>query len=156
MVFLPLNIWKDHTEVSLQPSLQLFFIRQLFQYLNWFFVAIPWRAYSNRSMSFFIGKPRTGQSPPGRVSQEPSTGENHFPSPAGCTSFDAAKDTIGFLGSKHTLLSHVQVVNHQCHQVLLQRAGLNSFIAQPVLILGIALTQAQDLALCLAEPYEPP
>jgi len=35
---------------------------------------------------------------------------------------------------------------HQYPQVLLGRADLNSFIPQPVFVLGIALTQVQDLA----------
>ncbi|KAK4827281.1 hypothetical protein QYF61_016427 [Mycteria americana] len=42
----------------------------------------------------------------------------------------------------------------QYPQVLLSRAALNPFIPQPVLILGIAPTQVQDLALGLAEPHE--
>ena len=39
-------------------------------------------------------------------------------------------------------------------QVLLSRAALNPFIPQPVLILGVALTQVQDPAFGLAKPHE--
>lgn len=36
-----------------------------------------------------------------------SKGDNHLPQPAGHASVVAAQDTVGFLGSKHTLLTHV-------------------------------------------------
>ncbi|KAK4810611.1 hypothetical protein QYF61_007348 [Mycteria americana] len=80
--------------------------------------------------------------------------QNHLPRPAGHTSFDAAQDTVGFLGCECTLLAHVQLFIHQYPQVLLCRAALNPFIAQAVLIPGVALTQVQDLALGLVEPHE--
>ncbi|KAK4823100.1 hypothetical protein QYF61_025838 [Mycteria americana] len=76
-------------------------------------------------------------------------GQNHLPQPAGHTSFDAAQDTVGFLGRECTLLAHVHNP-----QVLLHRAALNPFIPQPVLIPGVAPTQVQDLALALVEPHE--
>jgi len=47
---------------------------------------------------------------------------------------------VGFLGCERTLLACVRFFIHQYPQVLLGRAALNPFIAQPVLILGIALT----------------
>ncbi|KAK4830883.1 hypothetical protein QYF61_013812 [Mycteria americana] len=81
-------------------------------------------------------------------------GQNHLPRPAGHASFDAAQDTVGLLGCKRTLLAHVQLSIHQYPQVPLPRAALNHIIPQPVLILGIALTQVQDLALGLVEPHE--
>ncbi|KAK4832535.1 hypothetical protein QYF61_023867 [Mycteria americana] len=64
------------------------------------------------------------------------------------------KDTIGFLGCKCTLLAHVQFFIHQYPQGLLPRAALNPFIPHSVLILGIALTQVQNLALGLVELHE--
>ncbi|KAK4815543.1 hypothetical protein QYF61_003235 [Mycteria americana] len=64
------------------------------------------------------------------------------------------QDMVGFLGCKRTLLAHVQLFTHQYPQVLLCRAALNPFIPQPVLILGVAPTQVQDLALGLVEPPE--
>jgi len=44
-------------------------------------------------------------------------------------------------------VAHVQLFIHQYSQVLLGRAALNPFIPQPLLILGVAPTQMQDLAL---------
>ena len=43
---------------------------------------------------------------------------------------------------------------HQYPQVLLSRAALNPFIPELVLILGVAPTQVQDVALGLVEPHE--
>ncbi|KAJ7413989.1 hypothetical protein WISP_87148 [Willisornis vidua] len=80
--------------------------------------------------------------------------ENHFPQPAGYTSFDAAQNTIGFLGCKHTLLSHVQVFICQNLQVLLLSAALNPFSALTIFIRGITQTQVQYLALKLTESHE--
>ncbi|KAK4815585.1 hypothetical protein QYF61_004800 [Mycteria americana] len=60
--------------------------------------------------------------------QSGGEGQNHLPRPAGHTSFDAAQDTVGFLGCEHTLLDHVQLFIHQYPQVLLCRAVLNPFI----------------------------
>lgn len=70
--------------------------------------------------------------------------EKHFP--AGHNFFGAAKDTVGFLGCKHTLLGHVQFFVHQYPQVYLCRAALNPFICQSGLMLGIALFQVQEVA----------
>ncbi|KAK4818015.1 hypothetical protein QYF61_004128 [Mycteria americana] len=77
--------------------------------------------------------------------QSRAEGQNHLPRPAGHAAFDAAQGTVGFLGCQCTLLAHVQLFIHQYPQVLLHRAALNPFIPQPVLILGVALTQVQDL-----------
>jgi len=54
----------------------------------------------------------------------------------------------------HMLVAHVQLFIHRQPQVLLGRDLLNSPIPQPVLIVGIALTQMQDLAVGLVEPHE--
>ena len=81
-------------------------------------------------------------------------GQNHLPPPAGHASFDAAQDTVGFLSCESTLPAHAQLFIYQYPQVLLLRAALNPFIPQPVLILGIAPIQVQDLALGLVEPRE--
>ncbi|GAB0205260.1 hypothetical protein GRJ2_002991600 [Grus japonensis] len=78
-------------------------------------------------------------------------GQNHLPRPAGHTSFDAAQDTVGFLGCKRTLLAHVELLINQYPQVLLLRAALNPFPAQPLAALGIAPTHVQNLALGLVE-----
>ncbi|KAK4823178.1 hypothetical protein QYF61_027082 [Mycteria americana] len=86
--------------------------------------------------------------------QNRAEGQNHLPRPAGRASFDAAQDTVGLLGCECPLPAHVQLFIHQYSQALLHRAALNPFIPQPVLILGVALTQVQDLALGLVEPHE--
>ncbi|KAK4830181.1 hypothetical protein QYF61_008972 [Mycteria americana] len=88
--------------------------------------------------------------------QSRAEGQNHLPRPAGHAAFDAAQDTVGFLGCECTLSAHVQLFIHQYPQVLLHRAALNPFISQPVLIPGVALTQVQDPALGLVEPHEVP
>jgi len=79
--------------------------------------------------------------------------ENHFPRPAGHTIFIAALGTVGLLVCKHTMLVHVQFFNHQYLQVILCRVTFNPFILWSVLILGIAPTQVQGLALGLIEPH---
>ncbi|KAK4825246.1 hypothetical protein QYF61_025645, partial [Mycteria americana] len=81
-------------------------------------------------------------------------GQNPLIQPAGHTPFDAAQDTVGLLGCERTLLAHVHLFIHQYPQVLLRRAALSPFIPQPVLILGVAPTQVQDLALGLVEPHD--
>ncbi|KAK4821227.1 hypothetical protein QYF61_015795, partial [Mycteria americana] len=80
-------------------------------------------------------------------------GENNLLCPAGLTSFDAAQDAVGFLGCKCTRLGHVELLNEQ-HQALLLRAALNPFSFHPVIVLGFALTNVQDLALGLVEIHE--
>ena len=60
---------------------------------------------------------------------------------------------VGFLGCKGTLLLHVQPAIHQYPQVF-GRAACNPFIPQFVLVVRIALTQVQDLALRFIEPHE--
>ena len=51
-------------------------------------------------------------------------------------------------------MAHVQLFVHQYPQVFPSRATLKPFIPQPVLIVGFAPTQMQDLALGLVEPHE--
>jgi len=86
--------------------------------------------------------------------QSGAEGQNPLPPPAGHAAFDAAQGTVGLLGCEDTLVAHVQLFINQYPQVLLGRAALNPFIPQPVLIVGVALTQVQDLALGLVEPRE--
>ena len=54
---------------------------------------------------------------------------------------------VGFLGCEGTLLSHVQVIIHQYLQDLFSRAALNPFILQLILLVGVAVTEVQVLAL---------
>ena len=74
-------------------------------------------------------------------------GQNPLPHLAGHASSEAAQDMVGLLG-------HVELLINQHPQVLLLRAALNPFSAQPVFVLGIALTHVQDLAHGLVEPHE--
>jgi len=81
-------------------------------------------------------------------------GQNHLPQRAGHAAFDAAQDTVGLLGCESTRSAQVQLLIHQYPKLLLSRSALNPFIAQYVLIPGVASTQVQDLALDLVEPHE--
>ena len=58
------------------------------------------------------------------------------------------------MGCKYTLLAHVQFYIKQHPQVLLQRSAHNRFFLHFVLILKIALTTVQDLALGFVELHE--
>lgn len=73
---------------------------------------------------------------------------NPLPCPAGHSPFDAAWDKVGFVGC--TLLHHVELLVNQQLQVIL-RTALKLFSAQPVVLLGIALTHGQDLELGIVE-----
>ena len=79
-------------------------------------------------------------------------GQNHLPWLTGHASLDATQDTVGLLRCKHTLPAHVQSFINKHSQILLLRAALKSFSAQPVSVLGIVLTQ--DLAVGLVELNE--
>lgn len=52
------------------------------------------------------------------------------------------------------MLRHVELFVHKQPKVLLPKASLAPFSVQPVLVLGIALTQVQDLALGLVELHK--
>lgn len=80
--------------------------------------------------------------------------QNHLLRPAGHAPLDSTQDTIGLLGYKCTLLAHVKSFISWHPQVLIFRTALKLFSAQSVSVLGIALSQAQDLALVLVEPHE--
>lgn len=55
------------------------------------------------------------------------------------------------LGCGHTLPAHIELLIHEHPQVLILRAALSAFSAQPVFVLGIASAHLQDLALGLVE-----
>ena len=80
--------------------------------------------------------------------------QDHLPRPAGHSSFDAAQDTIGFLGCKGALLVHLQLAIHQYPQVFFGRAALNPFISQFVSVVDVASTQMQDLSFGFVEAHE--
>jgi len=76
-------------------------------------------------------------------------GQNQLPQPASHAAFDAAQDTVGLLGCERTLLAHVKLFIHQYPQVLLDRATLNTFISQSVLLQEVSPTQMRTLYLGL-------
>ena len=56
---------------------------------------------------------------------------------------------VNFLGCKHTSMAHILIFTHQHPQGILCRAILDPFSTQSAAILGMAMTQVQDLALGL-------
>ena len=89
---------------------------------------------------------RAGLRTPGGVSPEWSRRAEPPPSPCAHAAGDAAQGTVGLLGCQCPLLSHAELLINQHPQVLLLlTAALNPFPAQPVFVLGIALTHVQDL-----------
>jgi len=80
--------------------------------------------------------------------------QNHLPRPVGHASFDVNKDTVGLLGCERTLSAQVRLFFYQSPRALLGQAALNHSITQPVLLLGVALTQVQDLVLGLVELHK--
>ena len=58
---------------------------------------------------------------------------------------------VSFLGCEGTILSHIQLDVHQYSHVLFSRALLYPYIPQPTLIVGVATTQIQELALVFVE-----
>jgi len=89
-----------------------------------------------------------------RSHQSGGEGQYHLPPPAGHASFEAAEHRVDLLGCECTLMAHVQLFMYQYPQVFFVRADLDPFILQLVLVLGVAPTQRQDLALGLVEPHE--
>jgi len=61
----------------------------------------------------FFGGPRPGCSTPHRPREGRVERDNHLPAPANLPSSDGARDTIGLLSCKSTLLAHVQFFIHQ-------------------------------------------
>uniref|UniRef100_A0A8B9FZS6 Rho GTPase activating protein 40 n=1 Tax=Amazona collaria TaxID=241587 RepID=A0A8B9FZS6_9PSIT len=73
-----------------------------------------------------------------RSHESRAEGQEHLPRPAGHAPFDAAQDTVGFLGCKRTLQpAHVHFFINPHPQVLLCRAALNLFSAQPGAVPGL-------------------
>jgi len=81
-------------------------------------------------------------------------GQNDLPCSAGHASLDAAQDVVGFLGCERTLLDYVELLINQHPKSFSSGPALSPFSAQPVFVLGIVLTQVQDLALGLVELHE--
>lgn len=77
-------------------------------------------------------------------------GQNPFSSPADHIALDVALEITGLQGCKCALLGHVQPFIQQ-HVQVLGRTALDPFIFQALLIPGVALSQAQHLALGLVQ-----
>ncbi|KAK4829762.1 hypothetical protein QYF61_006486 [Mycteria americana] len=158
----PLQIPEGCYKVSLQPSLlqaeqpqlsQPVFIGEVLQPSDHFH-GPPLDSLQQVHVLLMLGAPELDTVLQVGWHKSRVEGENHHPRPAGHASFDAAQDTVDFLGCKRTLLSHVELLIDQHPQVLLLRAALNPFSTQPVFVLGIAPTHVQDLALGLFELHE--
>ena len=76
-------------------------------------------------------------------------GQNHLPWSASHISLDATLDTVGFLGCKCTLSAHVKSFIKWHSPILLLRAALKPFFAQPVPVLGIVWPRCRTLHLAL-------
>ncbi|KAK4811172.1 hypothetical protein QYF61_019803 [Mycteria americana] len=169
----PLYVLKGHNKVSPEPGRpspqspllqaeqpqlsQPFFIGEVFQPCDQYpLLLTPGLVVVLVHVFLVLGTPKLDAVLQVGSQESGVEGENHLPRPAGHASFDAAQDTIGFLGCECTLLAHVQFFIHQYPQVLLLSAALNPFIPQSVLILGIAPMQVQDLALGFVELQEVP
>ena len=61
---------------------------------------------------------------------------------------------VGVLSCEGTLLAHVQLAIHQYLQLLFGRAMFHPYIPQLVLMVGVAMTQVQDLLLEFVELHE--
>ncbi|KAJ7414376.1 hypothetical protein BTVI_41314 [Pitangus sulphuratus] len=79
------------------------------------------------SMGTVLGTPELDAALQVGSHQSGVKGQNHLPHPAAHSAFDAAQDTIGFLGCEHTLMAHVQPLIHQHPQVLASRAAPPAF-----------------------------
>ncbi|KAK4827716.1 hypothetical protein QYF61_021016 [Mycteria americana] len=97
--------------------------------------------------------PKTEHRIRGAASPVPSTGDDHFPSPAGHAISDTSQDAIGLLGHLGTLLAHIQAAVNQYPQVLFCQAAFQPLFPKPVALHGVVVTQGQDLALGLVEPH---
>lgn len=81
-------------------------------------------------------------------------GQNPIPRPPVHSPLEAVQDRTGILGCEHIPPAYVQLLVYQHTQFFLLRADHSSFCTQPVFVLGIALTQVQNLSLGLVELLE--
>ncbi|PKU46981.1 rna-directed dna polymerase from mobile element hypothetical protein [Limosa lapponica baueri] len=151
----PLQVLEGCYEVSLEPSplqaeqpqlSQPVFIQEVLRH--------PDHLHGPPLVLPVLRTPKLDAALPVRSHKSRVEEQNHLPRPAGHTSFDAAQDVVGFLGCQSVLSAHVKLPIHEHSQVLLLRAALQPFSAQPVFVLGIAMSQVQDFALGLVELNE--
>jgi len=79
-----------------------------------------------------------------RPDQSRAEEQDHLPSPAGHTPFNALQDPIGLLGHQDTLLAHDHPVVHLDPWVPHCRTPLQQVMFQPVLTLAVIPSQVQD------------
>jgi len=94
---------------------------------------------SSRSMSLLHWRFTAQHSTPGEASRALNRWAEAPRSDCWPCFFSCSKDTVDCLGCKGILLAHVQLAIHQYSQVLFDRAVLNLFIPQLVLVEEIAL-----------------
>ncbi|KAJ7421511.1 hypothetical protein WISP_42078 [Willisornis vidua] len=69
------------------------------------------------------------------------------------TILDTGQDAIDLFDHLGTLLAHVQLTVDQHPQVLFQGATFQPVFPKPVALHGVVVTEVQDLAFGLVEPY---
>ena len=146
---------EGHNEVSSKPSLlqakqaqfsQSFLIGEVLQ-PSGHLSGLPLDTFQELCIFVLLGAPGLDAVLQRGPQKSQIEGDDHLPLPAGHPLFNAAQNTIGLLGLKHTLLAHFQLLVHQDPQVLLCRAALKEFFSQSIVISGIATTQVQHLGL---------
>lgn len=102
---------------------------------------------SNRFMSFLCWGPRSWTST--QDGSYHSGSERQSNTAYWHSSFDAAWDTVGFLGWRCTLSGHVLLLTHQYTHVLFCRAALKEFFSQSIFVSGVTPSQVHPLHLAL-------
>jgi len=117
-------------------------------------VVLLW-SHSNRSILSCTTDSTSGCTSAGEVSAaQRRESQSHLPQPAGHASFDAAQETVCFLGCDSTLLAHVRLAIHQYPSVISAMLFSTLTFPQLVFIVGFAMTKVQDLTLGLAEHHD--
>ncbi|RMC06872.1 hypothetical protein DUI87_16322 [Hirundo rustica rustica] len=80
-------------------------------------------------------------------------GDNQCPGPAGRTRDDTGQVAICLLGHLGTLLDHLYSIVSQDSQALFHWEVFQTVLLQPVVLHGIVVTKAEDLAPSLAETH---
>jgi len=114
----PLQILRGHHKVSLEPSLlraeqpqlsELFLIGEVFQPSD-HFCGPPLDLLQQIHVFPVLRAPELDTGLQVESDQSCVEGQNRLPRPDDHAAFDAAQDTVGFLGYKRTLLGHVELL----------------------------------------------
>ncbi|PKU48831.1 hypothetical protein llap_903 [Limosa lapponica baueri] len=81
-------------------------------------------------------------------------GDDFFSSPDGRAISDTIQDATGLLGHLGTMLAHIQSAVNQQIQDLFHQAAFQPLSHKPVVFHGIFVTQVQDPALRLGQPWD--